>query len=74
MTATAFSLVFVFFLLLMVGLKFWLAARQVRHVARHAEAVPPQFSERISLQAHRKAAAYTIARQRLGPGAGASSR
>ncbi len=66
MTAIAFSLVFVFFLLLMVALKFWLATRQMRHVARHAEAVPPQFSGRISLQAHRKAAAYTIARQRLG--------
>jgi STE24 endopeptidase len=63
--ATAFTVVFVFFLLVMTGLKFWLATRQIHHVARHAEAVPPQFAERVSLQAHRKAAAYTIARQRL---------
>jgi len=63
--ATAFTVLFVFFLLLMLGLKFWLASRQIRHVARHAQAVPAQFAARISLDAHRKAAAYTIARQRL---------
>ena len=63
--STAFTLLFVFFLLLMAGLKFWLASRQMRHVARHADAVPAQFAGRVSLQAHRKAAAYTIARQRL---------
>lgn len=64
--ATLFTSVFVFFLLLMIGLKYWLATRQIRHVARHADAVPAQFSERVSLDAHRKAAAYTIARQRMG--------
>jgi STE24 endopeptidase len=63
--ATAFTVLFVFFLLLMIGLKFWLASRQIRHVARNAQAVPAQFAERVSLDAHRKAAAYTIARQRL---------
>jgi len=63
--ATAFTVVFVVFLLLMSGLKFWLASRQIRHVARHAQAVPAQFARRVSLEAHRKAAAYTIARQRL---------
>jgi STE24 endopeptidase len=63
--ASAFTVLFVFFLLLMLGLKFWLASRQIRHVARHAQTVPPQFAARVSLEAHRKAAAYTIARQRL---------
>jgi len=63
--ASAFTFLFVFFLLLMVGLKFWLATRQIRHVARHSQDVPAQFAARISPQAHRKAAAYTIARQRL---------
>lgn len=56
---------FVSFLLLMVGLKFWLAWRQVRHVARHATAVPSQFADRVTLPAHRKAAEYTIAKTRL---------
>jgi STE24 endopeptidase len=63
--ATAFTVLFVFFLLLMTGLRFWLASRQIRHVARHARAVPAQFASRVSLEAHRKAADYTIARQRL---------
>jgi STE24 endopeptidase len=63
--ATAFTVLFVFFLLLMTGLRLWLATRQIRHVARHAQAVPTQFAGRVSLEAHRKAASYTIARQRL---------
>lgn len=57
---------FVGFLLLMVGLKYWLAWRQIRHVSRHAHAVPGQFADRISLDSHRKAAAYTVAKTRLG--------
>lgn len=60
------TVAFVVFLLLMVGLKYWLAWRQLRHVAAHSDAVPAQFADRISLDAHRKAAAYTIARTRLG--------
>jgi STE24 endopeptidase len=57
---------FVGFLLLMVGLKYWLAWRQIRHVSLHANAVPGQFADRISLDSHRKAAAYTVAKTRLG--------
>ena len=64
--AAAFTLVFVAFLIAMVAIKFWLAIRQVRHVSAHAGRVPEQFAERVSIEAHRKAAAYTIARQRLG--------
>ncbi|HUL63715.1 MAG TPA: M48 family metallopeptidase [Burkholderiaceae bacterium] len=64
--ATAFTLLFVAFLLAMVAIKFWLATRQVRYVSAHAGSVPQQFAERVSIEAHRKAAAYTIARQRLG--------
>jgi STE24 endopeptidase len=61
-----FTLLFVAFLLLMVGLKYWLALRQIRHVMRHADRVPAQFADRITLDAHRRAAAYTVAKQRLG--------
>jgi STE24 endopeptidase len=57
---------FVAFLLAMVGLKYWLAFRQIRHVTAHANAVPPQFADRVSLDAHRRAAAYTVERTRLG--------
>jgi STE24 endopeptidase len=64
--ALTFTLVFVGFLLLMVGIKTWLALRQIRHVGRNAEQVPAQFAERISADSHRRAAAYTITKQRLG--------
>ena len=59
------SLTFVAFLLLMVGLKYWLAWRQVRHVADMPMPCRRQFADRVSLEAHRKAASYTIAKTRL---------
>ena len=64
--AAVFTFLFVVFLLVMVALKLWLARRQVRYVAAHAQSVPQQFAERVTIDAHRKAASYTIARQRLG--------
>ena len=50
-----FTLAFAAALLLGLALKFWLATRQVRHVARHRTAVPAPFAERIALAAHQKA-------------------
>lgn len=57
-----------FALLLAAGLlvRFWLASRQIRHVARHRNTVPEPFAGRIPLAAHQKAADYTIAKARLG--------
>lgn len=60
------TLAFAAALLLGQALKFWLATRQVRHVARHRAAVPTPFAECIALTAHQKAADYTIAKARLG--------
>lgn len=60
------TVAFVIFLLAMVCLKYWLAFRQMRHVSAHADAVPRQFADRVSLDAHRRAAAYTIEKTRLG--------
>ncbi|MDB5829414.1 MAG: peptidase [Variovorax sp.] len=59
---------FAFAAALVAGLlvKFWLASRQVRHVARHRDTVPAPFAQTISLEAHRKAAEYTIAKSRFG--------
>lgn len=56
-----------FALALVAGLivKFWLATRQIRHVARHRDAVPPAFAQAITLAAHQKAADYTIAKTRF---------
>lgn len=49
-----------------VSLKLWLAGRQMRHVAQHRDQVPAAFAAQVSLQAHRKAADYTIAKGRMG--------
>jgi STE24 endopeptidase len=58
--------VFAAALLAGVLLKFWLATRQVRHVARYRNTVPAAFASQISLDAHHKAADYTVAQTRLG--------
>jgi len=67
---TDYSLVFtaLFSAVLVLGLltKFYLAARQIRHVAQHRNAVPAAFAATISLQAHQKAADYTVAKARFG--------
>jgi STE24 endopeptidase len=46
--------------------KTWLAWRQMRHVAAHRNRVPAAFAGTVSLQAHQKAADYTLARGRFG--------
>jgi len=54
--------------LLVLGLvtKFYLATRQIRHVARHRDQVPAAFASTITLASHQKAADYTIAKAQLG--------
>ena len=52
-------------LLANLGTKLWLATRQARHVAHHRAAVPTAFEHSITLQAHQKAADYTLAKSRL---------
>ena len=47
-------------------LQFWLAGRQVRHVAQNRCAVPAVFASKISLPAHQKAADYTATKARFG--------
>ncbi len=47
-------------------MKFWLATRQIRHVAQHRAQVPADFASRITLEAHQKAADYTLAKTRFG--------
>jgi STE24 endopeptidase len=67
---TDYSLAFtgLFSALLVLGLltKFYLASRQIRHVAGHREHVPAAFAASISLEAHQKAADYTLAKARFG--------
>ena len=66
MTADAFTSTFALALVVSLGLRFWLAARQLRHVAAHRGAVPTAFTGSVPLSAHQKAADYTLAKGRLG--------
>ena len=61
-----FTLVFAAVLVLGLLVKFYLASRQIRHVALHRGQVPAAFAGTISLQAHQKAADYTISKARFG--------
>ncbi len=66
MQASLLSLVFCAVLLASLAVKFWLAGRQMRHVHQHRHAVPAPFDATIALDAHQRAADYTIAKLRFG--------
>ena len=57
-----FTLLFVGFLFGVTLVRSWLNQRQMAAVARHRDAVPEAFKDQIDLEAHRKAADYTVAR------------
>src|SRR5690606_35603281 len=61
-----FTLWFIAFLFADLATRAWVASRQMRHVLRHRDQVPPEFSDRISLRSHQRAADYTLAKVRLG--------
>ena len=60
------SLAFSIAVLLWLAVQLWLATRQMRHVAQHRGTVPAVFAGRVTLQAHQKAADYTLAKGRFG--------
>ncbi|HEX5285532.1 MAG TPA: M48 family metallopeptidase [Polaromonas sp.] len=60
-----FTLLFSTVLVLGLVTRFYLASRQIRHVASHRNSVPAAFSASISLQSHQKAADYTVAKMRF---------
>ena len=65
MSATVFSAVFAAFVAAALAWRTWLALRQTRHVRKHRDSVPADFAAFIPLEAHRKAADYTLDKQRL---------
>ena len=65
-TSLSFTLIFTSLLVINLLIKFWLANRQMRHVAQHSAKVPDAFASVIDVAAHQKAADYTIAKLRLG--------
>ena len=66
MESLALSALFAAAVVASFTLKTWLAWRQMRHVASHRAAVPTAFAEKVPLEAHQKAADYTLARGRFG--------
>ncbi|HEY8972577.1 MAG TPA: M48 family metallopeptidase [Burkholderiaceae bacterium] len=66
MNPVVLSLAFSAAILASLLIKFWLATRQMRHVAAHRGAVPVAFAATVPLAAHQKAADYTLAKLRLG--------
>ena len=59
------TVLFLLLLLSEVVARFWLARRQMRHVLSHRQQVPAEFSGRIGLHSHQRAADYTADRTRL---------
>lgn len=65
MSATALTIVFALALVASLLTRVWLIGRQIRHVAQHRSVVPAAFAASVSLEAHQRAADYTLARQRF---------
>ena len=61
-----FTILFLVALTLTFLARIWLATRHIHHVLAHRDHVPDDFSSRITLSSHQKAADYTCAKTRLG--------
>ena len=68
MNAHTIATLFATFVLASLAWRLFLGARQLRHVAAHRDEVPADFAGAIPLEAHRKAADYTVEKQRLAMG------
>lgn len=64
--ASSFTALFLAALGISVAIRIWLASRQIRHVCASRDRVPAEFADRVALEAHRKAADYTVAKVRFG--------
>jgi len=61
-----FTTIFLVFLVISYAIQFWLSTRQKSFVSSHREAVPDAFKNTVALDAHQKAADYTIEKEKLG--------
>ena len=62
----SFTLIFLFFLVASVTVRLWLCQRQLNHIQRHKNRVPEEFTDKIKLVDHQKAAEYSCTRLRVG--------
>jgi len=61
-----FTIIFLVALTVSYAIQFWLSKRQSNYVAEHRHQVPEAFTNTVSLEAHQKAADYTIEKDKLG--------
>jgi STE24 endopeptidase len=61
-----FTVIFLVMLAASYAVESWLARRQSAYVRAHCDSVPEAFKDAITLEAHKKAANYTLAKGRLG--------
>ena len=66
MTSSTFCALFAAFVIAALAWRTWLSLRQMRHVKLHRGEVPADFAPYIPLDAHRRAADYTLDKQRVG--------
>ncbi len=66
MTANDIQTGFILLLIASYVLQLWLSRRQIKHIQAHRASVPAAFADKISLEAHQKAADYTITRNKFG--------
>lgn len=61
-----FTIIFIIALIISYSVQSWLSRRQAVYVKNHRAAVPEAFKDRVPLEAHQKAADYTIEKGKLG--------
>lgn len=62
----AFTIIFIIAVVLSYAVEYWLARRQCAYVLARRDSVPEAFRGQITLEAHQKAADYTLAKGKLG--------
>lgn len=60
-----FTLLFVFSVLISFFVQLWLSKRHLHHVQQHKNSVPEAFNQSVTLEAHQKAAEYTLTKTRF---------
>jgi len=65
MSTSLFTTLFIAALGLYTGIQLWLASRHMKYVTSHRDRVPEAFTSKIKLDAHQKAADYTLAKTSL---------
>lgn len=66
---TTFTILFIALVVATTLIQQWLGRRQIAHVSQHRNSVPAAFASGIDLEAHQKAADYSVAKSRLNLGA-----